>query len=213
MIFAAGNNIDISQIIGMCVLVISFLSWFVNLFPGKNQQKEQLPKAPRPQQRTAQNEIEVLLQQLTGEKPKSKPPRREQPQASQAPKPPKPPRDRSKNGQRSTNQRNVSQAQPNPKGIPTLSSEISQGSSGFGLATSAAGIGGHPHQLGGRVDAAVNRDINSAVQHDLGNQISEAQPRQAPQLHPLVKVLRDPIGIRQAVLLNEILQRPKGLKR
>ena len=205
MIFAA-VNIDVSQIIGLCVLVISFLSWFVNLFQN-NQQPGAGAKQPRPQPKAVQSEIEALLQQMTGEKPKPKPPRREQPaQAGSPPKPPKPPRDRGKSASRTPSTRNVPQGSMSQStgGMP-LSGDSRLGSSNLGSEVRS-------HTLGNRVEAAVQREITAAVQHDLGNRISAATPLQTEQPHPLVKVLRDPSGVRQAVLLNEILQRPKSLR-
>ena len=210
MIFAA-VNIDVSQIIGLCVLVISFLSWFVNLFQN-NQQAGAAAKQQRPKPKAVQSEIEALLEQLTGEKPKPKPPRREQPApVGSPPRPPKPQRDRGKNASRTPSTRNIPQGPLSPSaGGPSMSTDSRLGAPILG--TSNLGGEVRSHTLGNRVEAAVQREITAAVQHDLGNRISAAVPSQSDQPHPLVKILRDPNGVRQAVLLNEILQRPKSLR-
>jgi hypothetical protein len=75
------------------------------------------------------------------------------------------------------------------------------------------GAGVRSHQLGNRVEASVVRDVTEPIQHDLGNRIAAATPPQEKPIHPLVKILRDPIGVRQAILLNEILQRPNAGRR
>lgn len=207
MIFAAGN-IDVSQIIGLCVLVISFLSWFVNLIQGNKPQGGVRPKPQKPQSKPVQSDIETLLQQLTGEKPKPKPARREQTQTAPSPRPPKPPRDRGKNSPATTSPRNPSPGKTAARTVPAIPAILADSP----LVASQIGSEVRSQHLGNRVDTAVNRDITAAVQHDLGKDIAVIGRANSEPIHPLVKVLRDPGGVRQALILNEILQRPKGLR-
>ncbi|MEI8020996.1 MAG: hypothetical protein WCH39_22515 [Schlesneria sp.] len=195
---------DISQIIGLCVLVISVISWFINIVQGNTPDgvprgKQQNPKPP-----SARSEIEVLLEQISGSK--KKPTGREQ--QGQAPRPPRPQQERSTNTAR-TNTARANQARPgsqSPKPAAKQASRVAD----MHLASSNLGNEVRSHQMGNRVDAVVQQEITAAVQHDLGNRIAAAKPVQDQAVHPLIKVLRDPNGIRQAILLNEILQRPKA---
>ncbi len=190
---------DVSQIIGLCVLVISVLSWFINLVQGNTPDGVPRAKAQNPKPRSARSEIEVLLEQIADGKKKQV--GREQ--QTQAPRPPRPQQDRPKNVARSNSARPESQS---PKPAAKLTTRVAD----MHLASSNLGNEVRSHQMGNRVDAAVQKEITAAVQHDLGNRIAAAKPSQEQPMHPLIKVLRDPNGIRQAILLNEILQRPKA---
>jgi hypothetical protein len=66
-------------------------------------------------------------------------------------------------------------------------------------------------QLSNRVDAAVEKDITASVQQDLGNRAAPTVTIDRP-IHPLVGILKNPNNVRQAIMLNEILQRPKALR-
>ena len=201
--------VDISQIIGACVLVISVLSWFVNVIQGNTPDGTPRPKPPKAKPQDGRSEIEVLLQQLTGEKSKPKPERRDPPKPAK----PQPPSDRRRSGSKPPASRPGSTSGPgNSRPLPRVAETH--------LAASNLGNDVRSHQMGNRVEAivqqdiagAVQRDIQFAVQHDLGNRIAAASPAKEKTEHPLVKVLRDPNGVRQAILLNEILQRPKSLR-
>lgn len=205
--------IDISQIIGICVLVISGLSWLVNVVQGNTPDGVPRPKPKKPGQKpqTGRSEIEMLLQQLTGEKAKPKQERRE------TPKPPKP--------QQPQSDRNRGKSKPSPARPPF--------NSGGGSSRPAPRLGDNPslapshvgqearsHQIGNRIESmvqrdvtnAVQRDIQAAVQHDLGGTLTSISAPRTPTVHPMVAVLRDPNGVREAFILSEILQRPKALR-
>ena len=188
-------NIDVSQVIGLCVFVVSVLSWFVNIVKGNAPDGTPRPTPQKPKPRPARSEIEALLEQINGDKQKQG--RREQ--QAQVPRPPRPQQERPKNTGRSTSPRPGMQP---AKQVARISETH--------LAASNLGSEVRSHHIGNRVEAAVQQEITAAVQHDLGNRIAAAKPPQEQSVHPLVKVLRDPNGIRQAILLNEILQRPKA---
>jgi hypothetical protein len=200
--------VDFSEILGVCVLVITVLSWFVNVVKGNT--PDGVPRAtpkPKPKAQTGRSEIEALLQQLSGEKPK--------PERRESPKPPKPqPQPQPERGR----------SKPKPTAPSRSSSAGSATSRPFArvseshLPSSNLGSDVRSHHLGNRVDAEVRhdvsepvrKDIRAAVQHDLGNRIAPAAAVADKPVHPLVKILRDPDGVRQAIILNEILQRPKS---
>ena len=200
--------INVSEIIGACVLVISVLSWFVNVIQGNTPDGKPRAQPQKQKPPSGRSEIEVLLQQLAGENPKPEPRTKSKPPKS----PVVPPRGRTKS--KPTESRQGSSRTPtNPRPLPRVSETH--------LESSNVGKDVRTHHIGNRVDASVERDISGAVQkdiqdavqHDLGNRIAAAAPPREKAEHPLVKVLRDPNGVRQAILLNEVLQRPKGLRR
>ena len=198
-------NVDVSQIIGLIVLVVSVLSWFVNVIQGNTpdgtprQNKANGKANPKPKPPTGRSELEELAQQLAGEKNRRRPE-----QASQPQRPPKPPVDRNRPKAKPTQQRPVPQrpGQPAARPAPRVSETH--------LASSNLGASVRGHHLANRVEEAVEREITAPVRQDLGTRTSLIQAVPEPFVHPLVKMLREPNGMRQAVLLNEILQRPKS---
>ena len=63
--------INVSEIIGACVLVISVLSWFVNVIQGNTPDGKPRAQPQKQKPPSGRSEIEVLLQQLAGGKPKT----------------------------------------------------------------------------------------------------------------------------------------------
>ena len=199
--------IEGGQIFGICVLVISVLSWLVNAIKGNNPDGVPREKKPAAKPQSGRSEIESLLKQLSGEKPKpqqqQKQQRQEQPQRpakqqARAKSKPAPPRPTSAASSTSGSSRPM--ARPGEASMALL-------------AQSNVGSTVRSHHLGNRVDAEVQRDVPAAFLNNFGQGIAAASAPQERQVHPLVKVLRDPNGVRNAILLNEILQRPKSLRR
>lgn len=202
MIPAILADVDVRQIIGIIVLVISVLSWFVNVIQGNTPDGNPRQKKPKPQ--SDSSEIERLLKELTKDKNK---PRQEQERKPQPQRPPKPPEERSRQKPNPQKQRQDAQAEKAAKRAARVVET--------NLPRSDLGAAVRTHHLSNRVEASVEKDIASAVQADLGS-IAPATGSIVPserRVHPLVKVLRDPGGVRQAILLNEILQRPKSMRR
>lgn len=194
-------GIEVHQIIGISVLVITVLSWFVNYIQGNTPDgvPRQQPR-PNPKPQSGRSEIEELLQELSGAKRRPKSEQREQP-----PRPPKPQPERTRPKPKPAAQKagNISPAQ-----VPRATSRPSTTT----LPSSGLGDGSRPLPFGSQVEASVQKEV-AAVQHDLGNRIAPAAPIQERPPHPMVKILRDPNGVRQAILLNELLQRPRSLRR
>ena len=207
-------NVDVSQIIGLIVLVVSVLSWFVNVIQGNTpdgtprQNKANGKAKIKPKPPTGRSELEALAQQLAGEKNR---PRPEQASQLQPQRPPKPPVDRNRPKTNPTQQRPIPQrtvpqrpGQPAARPAPRVSETH--------LASSNLGASVRGHHLANRVEEAVEREIAAPVRQDLGTRTSLIQAVPEQFVHPLVKMLREPNGMRQAVLLNEILQRPKSTR-
>ncbi len=197
--------IGISQVIGLVIFTVSVLSWFVNIIQG-NKQNE----APRPKNRPrdpAQNELEKFLQEVVGNKgrPEKKRPAPPVPQQKQP---------------RAANDKKGGKAKPQqqrPAHAESATQRPGERAAASHLQTSALGQGGrsllHDHIEPNRIGAAVQQDIDSAVRKDLGSDATSDAVHRAGSIHPLAKALRDPQGVRQAILLNEILSRPKSLRR
>jgi hypothetical protein len=156
------------------------------------------PRQPRPKPKpTGRSEIEELLQELSGERrrPKAEQPRPQKPQPERAKAKPKPaPPSRTANLSPKVETRS----------LPRVASGLPSPNLGESIRT---------HQLGNQIDVAVQKEIVTAVQQDLGRATATLGGSQERPVHPLVKLLRDPNGVRQAVMLNEILQRPKSTRR
>jgi hypothetical protein len=196
------GRVDIGQIFGILILVISVLSWIVNLVQGNTPDGRPRPQKPKPKPQGGPSEIEALLQELSN-KPKA-PPSKPQQEKSQSTAT-RPPVERARPKQPAGRQKAMNQTAP-----PAARSSLRVGDAKLPAADLGAGV--RSHQLGNRVEAAVEREINTAVKKDLGSQSLAVPSLPERPVHPLVKSLRDPNNIRQAIVLNEIFQRPKSLR-
>lgn len=194
------------QIIGLIIFTVSVLSWFVNLVQGN-----QPNGAPRPKNRPrdpVQNDLEKFLQEVVGgkgqpEKKRSAPPpipQQKQPRAAN-----------DKKGGKAKSQ------QQRPAKAEATTQRPGERAAASHLQTSALGQGVRSHLRDhmepNRVGASVQQDIDAAVRKDLGSDATSDAVNRAGSIHPFAKALRDPQGVRQAILLNEILSRPKSLRR
>lgn len=194
------------QVIGLIIFTVSVLSWFVNIVQG-NQQNQ----PPRPKNRPrdpVQNELEKFLQEVVGNKGQ---PEKKRPATPPVPQQKQPRAANDKKGGKAKSQ------QQRPAKSETASQRPGERAAASHLQTSAMGQGGrshlHDHMEPNRIGAAVQQDIDSAVRKDLGSDATSDALYRAGNIHPLAKALRDPQGVRQAILLNEILSRPKSLRR
>ena len=193
------------QVIGLIIFTISVLSWFVNLVQGNKQNQ-----APRPKNRPrdpVQSELEKFLQEVVGNKP--------QPEKKR-PTPPVPQQKQS----RPANEKKGGKGKPQqqrPARAESGTQRPGERAAASHLQTSVLGQGVrshlHEHMEPNRIGVAVQQDIDSAVRKDLGPDAASDALTRAGNIHPLAKALRDPQGVRQAILLNEILSRPKSLRR
>lgn len=198
--------LDISQIIGLIIFTVSVLSWFVNLVQG-----DKPNGAPRPKNRPrdpVQSELEKFLQEVVGNKGQ---PEKKRPTPQQVPQQKQQRPANAKSGGKGKSQ------QPRPAKAETAAQRPGERAAATHLQTSSLGQGvrSHLHEFmePNRVGNAVQQDINQAVRKDLGPTAASDAVVRAGNIHPLAKALRDPQGVRQAILLNEILSRPKSLRR
>lgn len=206
----------IGTLISVVFLVIAFLSWIINLINGQNQ----APKARGPQNRPQragggqdrlQNEIEVFLQEVQGRKRPQDKPRaaappvpeqvRERPPRRARPKRPAPQARRTQPAAR--RQAKPETRQPDRKSVQEKVAKE--------LEPLAAGLD--------------ERHLKSQIDGSVAEHLKHLESNLTPSLEVLPEVvaeqasagrigelLRDPTGVRQAILLNEILSRPVGLR-
>lgn len=210
-VFAA----DFGPLIGLAVLVISILSWIVNIIKSASAEAPKPAEGRRPERRPdkLRSEIEEFLEELT--KPgQTRPPKEPRPTAPSGPSPRRP-----SNKQQRPPQPPAKKAKSAP--APAKAERPGSTLSGRHLETPALGsnVREHvsTHMAADRVIAAAEQDlghrIDAAVQHDLGAPTATSVTTTSRPPHPLLVALRSPGGVRQAVLLHEILQRPKALRR
>lgn len=198
---------QIGQYITLAVLVLTFLSWFVKLIKGQDGGAAAQP-VRRPREKELRTEIETFLQELTKPEPA-------RPAAPPPRKPPAPPRAKSDKPRKTR----PAEAQPKKVERAKPGSSLSQqhlpsGQLGQGLRSHVS-----QYMTADRVTAEaqqhVGHRIDEAVQQDLGQATALAMsgaPRTGTPKSPLVALLAEPGGIRQAFVLNEILQKPRALR-
>lgn len=204
---------DIGNWIGLVILVLSVLGWIVNAIKGVDANGKPLPqRKPAKPNRDLRSEIEVFLEELQQPKPLRPEPPRPAPEPMVANrKADRPRKDKSRKGNQG--RQTVAPGKPAPK---TLASSFP--------AMSSPGQGVKEHVSAFNSSSAVTADVQRTMADRVGASVQEhlsggtvapitdagsAAPR---GLHPLVALLSKPEGMRQAVLINEILQRPRSLR-
>ena len=187
--------LDIGQIFWLIVVAISVVSWIVNVVQGNPQNG-----APRPQNRPkdpVQSELEKFLQEVVGGKRPAVPQQKQSRNANE------------KKGGKSKQQRPAkSSSSSQRQGERVVQSVMPTTNFDEGLRSQHLQTTVEP----GRIGAAVQRDIDGAVLKDLGSDRSRETGQRADNPHPLIAALRSPQGVRQAILLNEVLGKPKALR-
>lgn len=196
-VLAAGGG----SIIFAIVLIISVISWIVNLVQGAKP-KQQQQNRPRPRQQ-GQSELERFLQDVVGEK---------RPQEKKRPPAPKPraPGEK-KNKPKPQQQRpaaTLKQRSSERPGAKLAQTHLVPTALGESVRSHVAS-----HLESKTMDSAVRRDVAGAVQRDIVDAIQRdigvdgTRTLQQKVVHPLVLALRNPQGVRQAIILAEILKR------
>lgn len=211
--------IDVGQVIGLIVLVISVLSWFVQAIKGNQAQPPNRPRpAGNPQPRTDLEQFLRQVMETNQPKPKPRPPE---------PAPENRPRTNPAAG------RNKLKNKPKRPPIKTpepvrLADERPSPPGSIArqhLPTSTIGSSLRTHMDENRLQQeaewlrkpsgknAGNR-VNNAVQKDLGGGLAASQDNSLViPVHPIMTWLQQPGAIQNALVLQEILQRPKSLRR
>jgi len=183
--------VDMDTLLTVVLVVIMILSWLIKFV--NSQQKPPAaggrPRPPRPRDTHLSNEIDNFLQEVTGsgrKKPKKTPlPKRTQPNSSTVER--RPARDSNRL----------------ESGIPSHLADSTE------------------NRISHQVEDYLKHDVNERVTEQLGSfsggdtALSTATPlrRTSPAgARKIVDLLRDPVGIRQAIVINELLSRPKALR-
>ena len=194
---------DFEDIVGIIFIVLSVLGIFVRAIKGENN------AAPQPRRKDpakTRTEIEEFLEEITGKT--NRPPAREQPKRT--PPVSRPP---VKQNPKKANRKPLA-------GQPTVTTAPVGKLSEQHLQTSNLGGDLRAHLASymqtDRVGQEVQRDLQSQIPQevmtDLGRAAATAMAPVQPVVHPLVKLLRDPQGVRTAIALQEILQKPRSLR-
>lgn len=203
-------DLDVGNILGIIFLVVSVLGWFVKVVKG---QADEAPRPPvqRPEGERMRTEVETFLEEISAPNVKRPPAKANPPQRpAERPRPAA-----SKSGKKSAKQQPVAKPKQAPKPIASLSEKH--------LRSSNLGEGVRAHvtdyMQSERIAAEVRQDlaglIPAQVQAKIGRGASVsavATSTAAAPVHPLITLLRNPQGIRQAIVLQEILKRPKSLQ-
>lgn len=186
--------------------IIAFVIWILGMIirAVKNNQ-EAAPARPRRELETARTEIETFLEEITGKSPKRPPARPNSPK--------RPPMAKGKKSKPTE-----PAAKPESPSRPRVSLTEQH------LPTSNLGAGVRSHvsafMQADRMAAEVQRDVPNRIAQEVAADLGPREltstmapsPKSVP-VHPFIRLLRDPQGVRQAIALQEILQKPKGLRR
>lgn len=120
------------------------------------------------------------------------------------------------------------QKQQQPAGNKNTPPKRSTSTSTSGSRASGSGVGSHVDSfIGQHVKSHIGKQIGDAVQHNINDQVrshlGEDKNKQTPPVATtthgsaaagdLLKALRSPEGVRQAILISEVLGKPKALRR
>ncbi len=208
---------DIGNWIGLAILVLSVLGWLVNAIKGVDPQGKPLPQRPQGKpKRDLRSEIEVFLEEL--QQPKPQPPAQPE-RAAPVPARAETPlvarnveRQRKEKSRKGNNQTRKPEpvAKPQPKG-------------GMRPLSSGPGQGLRQHvssyMASRRVDSSsqsllADRVGASVQQHLSGGTVAPVEAAMSTMAapHPLFALLSTPEGVQQAIVMNEILQRPVSMR-
>ena len=227
-------DIDVGTIV---FLVVAFLTWIMNL-ANKNKEKKpaQRPARPKPQGDQVKSELEAFLEEVTGQKQPEKPrpqqqrrpgpapaevrQEKRQPVPQQKAKPtPRPQRPRRRPKQAKPRQKPA----PAPKPVERQSLREREAAKDKIRAAEKAerklgsGISEHVDAyIDDHVDSHLSHDINASVRAHLGSrqQVMANKKAQASEMNQqIVASLRNPAEIKRAIIVNEILAKPRALRR
>ncbi len=195
-------------------VVISVIAGMINSVKqaaAKNAPAPQNPPPQRPAMTPAQETMARFLEGLPPEDRQQAPGQRPTNQQGQNPRPQqRQKQQQKKNPQKQTTAAQQQPAKKNPKSR-SVGSGVSEHVDTF--------IGDHVRSHMGRdVDNFVKKDIDERVRSHLGSQSSKpvemsASDTGSAAAEDILSVLKTPAGVRHAILVNEILSRPKSLRK
>jgi hypothetical protein len=225
--------LDIGSLFAVAFLLISFVGWIMNLISAQNPppQPNRQPQRPRQRDRKVQTEIETFLQEAMGRR--APPQKKESPQGieiidsppARRPPPPVP----TGGGRMPASPPAVreSQAPPTPPLVrpgPGMTGRESVVSADLG-----SNLRSHLHdhmgpRIGEQVDVHLPHAVAASITSHLG--AFRADGKTTPPVAPLLirasapggevalaAELRTPAGMRKAIVLQEILSKPRALRR
>lgn len=200
--------IDIPEIFGIIFLVLSVLGWFVKAIKGQAGNAAPPPVRRQQPPNVRRSEIETFLEEISGGQVR-KPPARATPPNRPANKP------RLENVAAAKKPTKSSKVPKPPKPVAALADQhLAKSNVGEGLRSHVSVFIKQEERISAEVRQDLKNRMEGEVRSDLGSKaLAPAPTVQRPQAHPLVALLRNPEGIRQAITLQEILQPPKALRR
>lgn len=218
-------------------IIIGIISWIVKLVGQQNQVPPPAPRQPgvppRPANPNLSREIDVFLQEISGRKKPEEPVEievvpdselRRRPARQPVRQTPQPPRRPLQRQQRQAAQQPARQKSQPPRVRPGQEIAERHNIDPSKLGTT---LQDHVSQYMGsdRIDQEVQqrlaRDVERSVERHLGQfgASSTAADVEMPAINrnetanEIVKMLRNRVGVRQAVLINEVLGKPIGLRK
>lgn len=239
-IFAAPA--DIEALIKIGIGVVLGIGWLIRFIASKNQaaapppqRRAQRPPAQRDEK--IKNEIEVFLQEVTGRKapPKQAEAARPVPQATEPrptqARPQRPATVPQRPAARPVASPTTTSASPSPP-VPQETASIRPGGAiagrkGPGSTGLGTGVTSHlaEYMDEKRIEKQVQKDLQHTVNQEVRSHLGQFTAESATQgaagaaagsagaTHELVKLLRNPQGVRQAILIKEVLERPSARSR
>lgn len=222
--------VDLGPIITVAIMLISFIGWLSNVINGANKGKGPQPPRPqpKPRDRRVQDEIEAFLKEVTGQQQAPRPladpeverrvampsrdpeaaPVRPAPRSKKTPKPPKPKAAPGSNPQRGTPGSTFDQRRLAGK------ADVSQSQSLAGR-MAERDVAAAARSTVQSVQPSVSHHFGTfTAENSTGRQAANETLRRAETpASELLKRLRTPGGVRQAIILSEILNRPRRFRR
>ena len=208
----------IDQIIPIFVFIAVVAGIISSIKESLTAKPKQQNAPPENQRSRAQSEIAAFLSgsAAPAQRPPQQPPQgsqrpMNQPAPQQLAQPQRPKQKQKQKPQRAELAEAQPKRTPQPKPERTIGSGVREHVDAY--------IGDHVKTHMGRdVDAHVKKEIDERVKSHLGSQSSQAvemtgQPVNEYAASDLLKALKSPEGVRQAILVSEILARPKVLRR
>lgn len=217
------------EAIALVIFLISILSWLINTIRSASADKNVPPPRPanadRPQQpkQQLQNEIDVFLREVGAKnKPQQAGAERRLPAAPR--QPPEPPRRARQPLQRSDSQTAVKPAQSPPqreqrkRSFEERKSPVST-ELGKEVRTHVSQYM-QAERLPTHAASGLGQEVVASVADHLGKftaitpaPMSDAPPPPVTAANTIASMLRNPNSVRQAILINEVLARPKALRK
>ncbi len=204
--------LDVGEIIGIIFLVVSALGWFVKVVKGQAD-AVQRPRIGPPEGVRMRTEIETFLEEISSAANPNRPPAK----TNAPPRPAERPRPAgAKAGKKPGKPQPGAKPQKGPKPIASLAEKhLSSSNLGEGVRSHVSDYM-QPERIAAEVQQDLAGLIPAQVQAEIGRGKSVsgvATSTASAPIHPLITLLRNPQGVRQAIVLQEILQRPKALRR